>query len=110
MKRELSKTEYNTIHVWNLRHWKKTGICEHCKEQKKTDWSSKSGNYIKGDKRDWQELCKKCHYKYDVEVLGRVSMVETGRLGGLKSRGGGFADRELASRAGRLGGLKSRRT
>lgn len=20
---------------------------------------------------DWQELCKKCHYKYDVQVLGK---------------------------------------
>lgn len=33
-----------------------------------------------------------------------------GALGGLKSRGGGFArDPELASRAGRLGGMKSRK-
>lgn len=30
--------------------------------------------------------------------------VKIGKLGGETSRGGGFADRELASRAGRLGG------
>ena len=35
---------------------------------------------------------------------------EIGRMGGLKSTGGGFAaDPELARRAGRLGGLRSRR-
>lgn len=32
-----------------------------------------------------------------------------GAKGGKKSRGGGFSDRELASRAGRIGGRVSRR-
>ena len=33
-----------------------------------------------------------------------------GALGGRKSRGGGFVNRELASRAGKIGGAISRRT
>lgn len=33
-----------------------------------------------------------------------------GAMGGRKSRGGGFSNREIASRAGKIGGAISRRT
>ena len=68
--RKLSNTEYRVLHLWVQRHKTKTGICEHCKLQKKTEWSNKSGRYLKV-LIDWQELCKKCHYRYDVDVLGK---------------------------------------
>ena len=67
----LTKTEYNTIHQWNLRHYTKTGACEHCKELVKTQWSNISGNYIKGDRSDWQELCAPCHTVYDMDARKR---------------------------------------
>lgn len=124
--RKLTKTEYNTIHVWVLRHNKKTGVCEHCKRiGKKTQWSNKSGNYIKKDATDWQELCIPCHYKYDSEVLqswniSKEKRREIGRLGGLKKTPfGGFGSKkvgsdgltgnERASIVGKIGGSKSRR-
>ena len=70
MKKSRDVYEYNYIHQWNLRNWVKTGVCEHCKQDKITEWSSKSHDYIRQDKSDWQELCTKCHSKYDREVLG----------------------------------------
>lgn len=42
--------------------------------------------------------------KYGSDFHARI-----GRQGGLKSRGGGFCDPEVASRAGAIGGRKSRR-
>lgn len=65
----LNSTEYNTIHQHNLRWWTKNSICEHCKEEKRTEWSNKSGLY-NTEREDWQELCKKCHVKYDRDILG----------------------------------------
>lgn len=45
------------------------------------------------------------------KLYGEDFYQRIGRLGGKKSRGGGFAsNRELASRAGRIGGMKSKRT
>jgi len=61
----MTKREYNKIHQWNLRHWVKTGICEHCLITTKTQWSNKTGKYLLGVASDWQELCPKCHSKYD---------------------------------------------
>lgn len=117
----MNRREYNKIHQWNLRHWVKTGSCEFCKQtEKRTVWSNKSGNYIRFDKSDWQELCDKCHMWYDINVLkvdigGKRSIPtskrkEIGRLGGLKSRGGGFSSATPEQRAewGRRGGLKKK--
>lgn len=59
---------YNTIHQWNLRHWPKTGICEHCGHARKTDWSNVTGNYLYKVRSDWQELCRWCHKAYDAEL------------------------------------------
>jgi len=49
--------------------------------------------------------------RYGVNEDGKsVLHVNAGRLGGLKSRGGGFAaDPELASRAGKIGGSRPRK-
>lgn len=106
----LSKKEYNTIHVWVLRHYKKTGVCENCRESKKTEWSNKTGNYDRHNRLEWQELCKQCHYLYDTTVLGKPTYKEMGAAGGKKSTTGGFAaNRELARTAGIKGGTISKR-
>lgn len=48
--------------------------------------------------------------KTNKERHGEDFYVNIGRMGGLKSRGGGFAaNRELAREAGRKGGKKSKR-
>ena len=60
--------EYNNVHQWMLRNFKKTGICEFCFEEAKTQWSNKSGNYTR-ERIDWQELCSSCHMWYDWNVL-----------------------------------------
>jgi hypothetical protein len=65
--RKLTKTEYNNVHKWNLRNWQKTSICEFCLVNIKTEWANKTGEYLKGVRSDWLELCKQCHVKYDVE-------------------------------------------
>lgn len=66
-----NSTTYNTIHQWNIRHWPKKHVCEHCgaTTAKRYEWSNKSGEYRR-DRDDWQELCRSCHIKYDREVLG----------------------------------------
>lgn len=69
----ITKTEYNTIHKWNLRHWSKSGACEICSLVTRTQWSNVSGLYIPKDSSDWQELCRDCHQLYDKHVLGRVT-------------------------------------
>lgn len=113
---KLTKQEYNTIHVWVLRHYDKTGVCEHCLKNMKTEWSNISGLYDRDNRDDWQELCKSCHYKYDVNNLGRITYQEAGRLVGKSydpskpNKPRGFAASGLAREAGRKGGLAKRRT
>lgn len=89
------------MHLWVQRHKGKTGICEHCHLPKKTEWSNKSGRYLKV-LMDWQELCKKCHYKYDVEVLGKQA------YGGPDKKHAFNTD--SAKIAGRKGGKLSKRS
>ena len=43
------------------------------------------------------------------KLYGEDFYVRVGAIGGKISRGGGFKDKELASRAGRIGGSTSRR-
>lgn len=60
-----SEPEYNAIHKYILKNYSKSGICQFCKAQKKTQWSNVSQEYRKYDRSDWQELCVPCHVKYD---------------------------------------------
>lgn len=43
--------------------------CEHCDSHKNLQWSNVSGKY-KEEREDWQQLCSKCHQKYDYETFG----------------------------------------
>lgn len=71
-----NQASYSSKHKWIQKHWKKTGICEHCKKYIKpfgnrkfgTEWSNKSGNYDRNDRNDWQEFCSKCHKEYDKRI------------------------------------------
>ena len=76
MKRKLSES-YEAIHQ---RFRRKHGLaqkCESCgRERKEGDtynqiqWSCKFGTPSM-ERDTWQELCAKCHVKYDIEILGR---------------------------------------
>lgn len=116
MKHGLTANEYSRRHQWVRRKYPKAGICTICKETKKTDWSNKTGQYNELNILDWQELCRKCHYKYDREVLS----MQTG-LNSIESHAksnahpskkrGGFASMTPERRAelGRVGGTRSKR-
>lgn len=83
----MTEREYNSIHQWNLRHWVKKGVCEHCRKTRKTQWSNKTGRYIKGYRSDWQELCIRCHTDYDVKYLERrIKVSNTKRVRRLTRR------------------------
>ena len=56
---------YSSKHKWILKYWAKTGTCQKCNENKKTEWANKTGNYDREVKDDWLELCAKCHRNYD---------------------------------------------
>lgn len=111
----MTKTQYNTIHQWLKRHYTKTGVCETCGKKCRTHWSTKTGDYVRENRMEWQELCPKCHDTYDTVVLGKMSSQERGRIlgksyGRLNGVNKGFAaNRELARVAGQKGGRISRR-
>lgn len=62
------------LHLYMHKRMKSSGVCEHCKEEKKVELSSKKHVYTRNPK-DWQWLCKKCHHKYD----GADKYLELGR-------------------------------
>lgn len=67
------EASYNAKHKQIHRLYGKADHCDNpeCpRTSKRFEWSNKSGTYSR-DVSDWQQLCSKCHYKYDKEVLGR---------------------------------------
>ncbi len=60
----IDRREYFRLHKWVARNFKKSGICEFCYKESKTEWSNKSGFYAR-DRIDWQELCHTCHVRWD---------------------------------------------
>lgn len=61
-----------SMHAWVRNNFKKSGVCEHCKESKKTEWSNKDHKYDSKDRERWQEICRGCHQSYDYKYLGRT--------------------------------------
>ncbi len=53
-----------SIHSWIQTHFERKNVCEHCNQNKKTDWSHKTHKYSR-NREEWQELCRSCHQKYD---------------------------------------------
>jgi hypothetical protein len=74
-------TAYNYAHAWSRRHLTKKGQCGFCEKEGKTEWSNKDHKYIMKPEL-WQELCRKCHYEYDVKYLNRRTYEEVGRENG----------------------------
>ena len=60
------KSNYHTIHKWIYKMRGKASKCEMCSTEnaKAYHWSNVSGKYLQ-ELTDWQELCAKCHHKYD---------------------------------------------
>lgn len=57
------------VHTWLKRFFKKKMICEMCgikhKDKIKIDWALKKGCKYERKRKNFIELCKKCHHKYD---------------------------------------------
>lgn len=68
-----NEATYNSKHRWVQKNFKRTGKCEFCNvhppKRKNgasgTEWSNISGNYDRNNRKDWQELCSKCHKFFD---------------------------------------------
>lgn len=57
---------YSSLHGWLNVQYTKTGICERCLRHKKTDYAFRHmGDPYTRDRRDYMELCRSCHAKYD---------------------------------------------
>lgn len=75
------KAGYAALHRWLIRHKPRTGICEHCGDQRKpgrdgrpgTDFANISGEYRR-DIDDYVELCKPCHRVFDGQGERRESV------------------------------------
>src|SRR5436305_329862 len=52
---------YSAIHKWLSVHFIKSGVCENCTKNKKTQYANISGKYLRITD-DYLELCRKCHY------------------------------------------------
>lgn len=63
--------EYNRIHGWARRHMTKQGRCSKCGVEGRTHWSNKNQKY-RPIKREWQELCPKCHMAHDKKKFGHL--------------------------------------
>lgn len=55
---------YTQAHRWARKHYSKSGICEECKQVKKTELANISQQYLK-ELSDWRELCRSCHIQFD---------------------------------------------
>lgn len=62
---------YDGLHDWVEKRAGKPSKCEHCgrEDAGKYHWSNKSGEY-KRDLSDWQRLCIRCHFYYDLNKFG----------------------------------------
>lgn len=66
--------DYNSKHRWIQKHWPKTGVCEFChltppprkNGNAATEWANVSDRYDRNDKKDWKELCARCHRFFDL--------------------------------------------
>ena len=67
--------QYRAIHIAIVTVWGKACKCELCNGEKKSkrfEWSSKNHKYT-FNKRDWWQLCAKCHRQYDAKKFGKVA-------------------------------------
>jgi hypothetical protein len=58
---------YMGLHNWLHRHKKRTGVCDECGAEGKTDFANISGEYRR-DLSDFRELCRPCHRTLDGQL------------------------------------------
>ena len=68
---------YNAIHKWLFTYYEKSGICEECETEAKTEWANVSGEY-KRDRADFLELCISCHRRADIARPKRPAHLRIG--------------------------------
>lgn len=56
--------EYKALHYKIAQLFPKTGVCEHCSQEKRTCYSSVDHVYTLL-RDDWRELCYSCHARFD---------------------------------------------
>jgi hypothetical protein len=56
---------YGAIHRYLRTHNPKTGICDECGLEKRTEFALIKGRQYSRNREDYRELCKKCHNNYD---------------------------------------------
>ena len=63
-KRNAKELSYMGVHSWIRRIYDKAIWCSWCGSCVNIDWANISGEY-KEDRKDWIQLCGKCHHKFD---------------------------------------------
>lgn len=63
---------YDRVHYWMRKNAKKSGKCNQCGESKRTDWALIKGKQYERKIENFKELCRKCHYHYDLGHKLRV--------------------------------------
>jgi hypothetical protein len=58
-------TTYYAIHLYLIAHFPKTGVCEECGKQAKTQHALIRGREYSRSREDYRELCQPCHGLYD---------------------------------------------
>jgi len=57
---------YAGIHRWLKNHHPKSGVCEQCGSEGKTDWAFRfPGERYTRDRGAFRELCRSCHWRFD---------------------------------------------
>ncbi len=71
----MEKYQYRAIHVAVAVVWGKPSKCELCNgknESKRYEWSNKNHKYSLL-KKDWWQLCAKCHRRWDSKKFGKIA-------------------------------------
>lgn len=69
---------YDALHRWVRLHKPMPERCEHCPSAGPLDASNVSGQYLR-DLRDWQYLCRSCHFRHDREHIPGAYAARYGR-------------------------------
>jgi hypothetical protein len=59
---------YGAIHAWLRKNFPKTGVCDHCGEEHKTQFALRKGEQHRRERAAYLELCRSCHSKYDRDI------------------------------------------
>lgn len=56
---------YRALHAWLIKNFPKTGICDECGAEARTDYSLIHDRDYSRNRDDYRELCRPCHNAYD---------------------------------------------